>query len=61
MALLSRQLTRIACDMPLPVSRISELRRLAPDLATLDTFCETHGFGRMIKDQARRLASRHGA
>jgi 5'-3' exonuclease len=60
-ALLSRQLTGIACDMPLPVSRISELRLLAPDLATLDAFCETHGFGRMIKDQARRLASRHGA
>jgi 5'-3' exonuclease len=58
MALLSRQLTRIACDMPLPVSRISELRRLAPDLATLDTFCETQGFGRLLRDQARRLHAR---
>jgi 5'-3' exonuclease len=58
MALLSRQLTGIACDMPLPVSRISELRCLAPDLSTLDTFCEAQGFGRLLRDQARRLHAR---
>jgi DNA polymerase-1 len=61
MALVSRRLTGIACDMPLPVSRISELRRLAPDLATLDTFCETQGFGRLLRDQARRLHARLSA
>ena len=60
-ALLSRQLTAIACDMPLPISRMSELRLLPPDLAMLDTFCETQGFGRLLRDQARRLHSRHAA
>jgi len=58
-AVLSRRLTAIACDMPLPVSRMSELRLLPPDLATLDTFCETQGFGRLLRDQARRLHARH--
>ena len=60
-ALLSRRLTAIACDMPLPISRMSELRLLPPDLATLDTFCETQNFGRLLRDQARRLHSRHAA
>jgi 5'-3' exonuclease len=58
-AFLSRRLTAIACDMPLPVSRIGDLRRQAPDLATLDTFCEAQGFGRMLREQARRIHSRH--
>ena len=31
------------------------------DLATLDTFCETQNFGRLLRDQARRLHSRHAA
>jgi 5'-3' exonuclease len=60
-ALLSRRLTAIACDMPLPVSRISELRLQPPDLAALDTFCEAQGFGRLLRDQARRLHARLGA
>jgi DNA polymerase I len=56
-AVLSRRLTAIACDMPLPISRISELRRLSPDLSTLDAFYDAQGFGRMLKDQARRVAA----
>jgi 5'-3' exonuclease len=60
-AILSRRLTAIACDMPLPVSRMSELRLLPPDLATLDSLCESQGFGRLLRDQARRLHSRHVA
>ncbi len=55
-AVLSRRLTGIACDMPLPISRISELRLLPPDLSTLDAFSDSQGFGRMLKDQARRVA-----
>jgi hypothetical protein len=55
---MSRQLTAIACDMPLPVSRMGDLRRLAPDLATLDTFCHANGFGRALREQARRLHAR---
>jgi DNA polymerase-1 len=58
-AFVSRQLTAIACDMPLPVSKVGDLRRLAPDLATLDTFCEAQGFGRVLRDHARRLHARH--
>jgi 5'-3' exonuclease len=60
-ALVSRQLTGIACDMPLPVTRVGDLRRQAPDLACLDTFCEAHGFGRALREQARRLYARHEA
>ena len=51
-ALLSRRLTAIACDMPLPISRMSELRLQPPDLAMLDTFCETQNFGRLLRDRA---------
>ena len=58
-AVLSRRLTGIACDMPLPISRISELRLLPPDLSTLDAFYDAQGFGRLLKDQARRLAANH--
>ena len=58
-AFLSRRLTAIACDMPLPVSRVGDLRRLAPDLSTLDTFCEAQGFGRMLREHARRIHARH--
>jgi hypothetical protein len=47
--------------MPLPISRMSELRLQPPDLATLDTFCEMQNFGRLLRDQARRLHSRHAA
>ncbi len=56
-AVLSRRLTAIACDMPLPINRISELRLLPPDFSTLDAFYDSQGFGRMLKDQARRVAS----
>jgi DNA polymerase I len=58
-AFISRQLTAIACDMQLPVSKVGDLRRQAPDLSTLDTFCEVHGFGRALRDQGRRIYTRH--
>jgi DNA polymerase-1 len=60
-AFLSRRLTAIACDMPLPVSRVGDLRRHAPDLSTLDTFCETQNFGRVLRDHARRIHARQFA
>ena len=60
-AFLSRRLTAIACDMPLPVSRVGDLRRHAPDLSTLDTFCETQGFGRVLREHARRIHARQFA
>jgi len=55
-AFLSRQLTGIACDMPLAAG-LEDLGRRAPDFASLDELYERLGFGRMLRDQARRIAS----
>jgi 5'-3' exonuclease len=55
-AFMSRRLTGIACDMPLAASR-DDLRRRAPDLAAVDAFSEAQGFGRMLRDRARKLAA----
>ena len=54
-AFLARALTRICCDMPLPVTR-EGLRRRGPDLAGLDQFCDAQGFGSLLRRQAGRLA-----
>ncbi len=56
-AFLSRQLTGIACDMPLGVG-LGDLARAAPDLAAIDHFYETLGFGRLLREQARRISVR---
>ena len=56
-AFMSRQLTGIACDMPL-ACELDELRRRPPDLARVDAFCELQNFGRMLRDQARRIHAR---
>lgn len=55
-AFLSRQLTGIACDMPLGASA-GELARRAPHLAAVDAFYEAVGFGRLLREQARRIAA----
>ncbi|MCS6948377.1 MAG: hypothetical protein NZM12_12260 [Steroidobacteraceae bacterium] len=52
---LARQLTRIACDMPLAVER-EDLRRRAPQLPALDAFFDRHNFGPTLRRQAERLA-----
>jgi 5'-3' exonuclease len=54
-AFLSRQLTGIACDMPLAAHE-DDLVRRAPDLGAMDEFYEALGFGRMLREQARRIA-----
>jgi 5'-3' exonuclease len=56
-AFLSRQLTGIACDMPLD-ARVDDLERRPPDLAATEDFYERLGFGRLLREQARRLAER---
>jgi 5'-3' exonuclease len=56
-AFLSRQLTGIACDMPLD-AQLDDLQSQAPDLAAVDSVYERLGFGRLLREQARRLASR---
>lgn len=55
-AYLARQLTRIRCDMQLPVSR-EQLRRRQPDLPAIEAFCSANGFGALLGRQAARLAS----
>lgn len=54
-AYLARELTRIACDMPLRAEPAA-LRRQAPDLATLSEFYDRAGFGPMLRRQAERIA-----
>ena len=56
-AFLSRRLTGIACDMPLAAQE-DDLVRRAPDLAAMDEFYEALGFGRMLREQARRIAAK---
>lgn len=56
-AFLSRQLTGIACDMPIDTD-LDRLQRRAPDLPAVDELYETLGFGRLMREQARRIADR---
>jgi 5'-3' exonuclease len=53
-AFLSQRLTQIACDMPLEAA-LDDLERGRPDLSALDAFYDAQGFGRMLRDQARRV------
>lgn len=55
-AFLARQLTEIACDMPLDVE-FGQLRRQPPDLGALDEFYDCVGFGRLLRNQAERIAA----
>ncbi|MFO0333869.1 MAG: 5'-3' exonuclease H3TH domain-containing protein [Pseudomonadota bacterium] len=59
-AYLARELTRIACDMPL-VATLDDLRRQAPALDALDAFFEAARFGPMLRRQAERIARDVGA
>ena len=54
-AFLARQLTEIACNMPLEIGH-AELTRRAPDVAALTAFFDHHNFGPMLRKQAERLA-----
>ena len=54
-AYLARRLTGIVCDVPLECS-LDELKRRAPDTAGLEAFFDTHGFGNILRQQARRIA-----
>lgn len=55
-AFLARRLTEIACDMPLDVE-LAQLRRRPPDLGALNKFYDTVGFGRLLRNQAERIAA----
>lgn len=53
-AFLARKLTEIACDMPLAIE-LGDLRRRPPDLAALNVFYDSVGFGRLLRNQAERI------
>ena len=54
-AYLARRLTGIVCDMPLEAT-LDQLKPGVPDLERLDTFFDLHGFGNILRQQARRIA-----
>ncbi len=54
-AYLARRLTGIVCDVPMDCT-LDSLKPRAPDVARLETFFDTHGFGDILRRQARRIA-----
>jgi DNA polymerase I len=54
-AFLARQLTAIACDIPLAADP-DTLRRRPPDVRALSAFYDRHNFGPMLRRQTERLA-----
>lgn len=55
-AFLARQLTEIACDMPMDVD-LDRLMRRQPDLEALNDFYDSVGFGRLLRNQAERIVA----
>ena len=55
-AYFARRLTGIVCDIPLEAS-LDDLKPRAPDTVTLERFFDTHGFGRLLRAQAHRIAA----
>jgi DNA polymerase-1 len=53
-AFLARQLTQIACDVPIDAD-LDRLARRPPDLDALNDFYDTVGFGRLLRNQAERI------
>jgi 5'-3' exonuclease len=58
-AYFARRLTGIVCDIPLQAS-LDDLKPRAPDTAMLECFFDTHGFGRLLRVQAQRIAGLAG-
>jgi DNA polymerase-1 len=54
-AYLARRLTGIVCDMPLDAT-VDDLKPRPPNSARLESFFDTHGFGTILRHQARRIA-----
>jgi DNA polymerase-1 len=53
-AFLARQLTEIACDVPIDAD-LDRLARRQPDLDALNDFYDAVGFGRLLRNQAERI------
>jgi 5'-3' exonuclease len=56
-AFLARELTRIACDMPMDVQP-QHLQRRGADLSALAAFYDSADFGPMLRRQSERIAAR---
>jgi len=56
-AYFARRLTGILCDIPLQ-AHVDDLRRRPPDGAGLQGFFDDHGFGSILRQQARRIMTR---
>jgi 5'-3' exonuclease len=54
-AYLARRLTGIVCDVPMEFT-LDGLKPRAPDIAGLEAFFDAHGFGDILRRQARRIA-----
>ena len=54
-AYLARRLTGIVCDIPIEAS-LDDLKLRRPDSAALESFFDVHGFGTILRRQARRIA-----
>jgi len=54
-AYLARRLTGIVCDVPLQFT-LDQLKPRPPDTARLEAFFDAHGFGNILRQQARRIA-----
>ena len=54
-AYLARRLTGIDCDIPLEAT-VDDLKPRPPDSAGLEAFFDAHGFGNILRQQARRIA-----
>ena len=55
-AYLARRLTGIVCDMPIAAT-LDDLKRRPQDRSGLDSFFNTHGFGNILRQQVRRIAT----
>jgi DNA polymerase-1 len=55
-AYLARRLTGIVCDMPLDAT-LDDLKPRAQDSGKLSFFFDQHGFGNILRQQARRIAA----
>jgi 5'-3' exonuclease len=55
-AYLARRLTGIVCDVPLEFT-LDGLKPRPPDAAGLEAFFDVHGFGNILRQQARRIAA----
>jgi 5'-3' exonuclease len=60
LAFLARRLTAIFCEAPIDAEfdSCTRMRCGPPDLAALDGLCDTWGFGRLLRNQAERIAKR---